>query len=353
MCTAFQDKHSNSLIVQGPPEDVKKVIALIDSIDIPSPQVKLKAFIVETSSTTAQQLGVQWGGLLKNTYFQMSPGQAGTISNTRDAGNSSGTSSTSSTFGGQSPGMTTSSTATNAGTASSALSNAMTPVFGGGTSGQGFAINNPASLTSAATGLGASGTALNFLFGKIGQNVLEAQLTALAEEGKANILSSPSITTMENQTASVENGKDIPYQTVSQSGTNVQWLNATLKVEMTPHVIDGINLRMKIMVKDDQVDENKDSWVQGNPPIYKRETKSNLIVEDGETIVISGLTRDISSGNDSGVPFLSNIPGIGWAFKSKSKSQEKYQILIFITPTILRYKPIENVPQSQSAPAIN
>ena len=375
VCSVIPDEHSNSLILQGPPEDIKKVVTLIDTLDVPPTQVKLKTFIVETSKSTAQQLGIQWGGLLKQTYFQLSPGQAGTSSSTSVGNNSGSTSSlntasypatsstissgntmstagttgnTMSTAGTTSP-ITTMSTGSNTNTSSSSLTNALSPIFGGSTSGQGFAINNPASLTSAATGLGASGTALNFLFGKIGQNVLEAQLTALAADSKVNILSNPTITTMENQQASIEDGKDIPYSTTSNNGTNVQWVHATLKVEVTPHVVDGVNLRMKIMVKDDQVDEDQTNWVAGNPPIYKRETKSNLVIEDGDTIVISGLTRTTNTKIGSGVPFLSDIPGLGWAFKSKSNSYEKTQLLIFITPTVLKEKPVENVPVATTA----
>ncbi len=295
--------------------------------------------------STAQQLGIQWGGLLKNSNFQLSPGQAGTITSTNSTGNTGTTSATSTTTGGTAGStLATSSTASNATTGATGVTNAMTPIYGGGTSGQGFGINNPASLTSAATGLGASGTALNFLFGKIGENVLEAQLTALAADNKVKILSSPTITTMENKEAYTENGKKIPYVSTSQNGTNVQFADALLRLQMLPHVIDGSNLRMNIVVKDDQVDENQSNWVQGNPPIYKRETRSTLVVEDGDTIVISGLTRDTVTNGQSGVPFLGDIPGLGWAFKSKSTTVERAQILIFVTPKILKEKPIAPVP---------
>ncbi len=335
------DQYSNSLIVQASGADAEKIIQLIEKLDQPRPQIKLKAFIVQTDRTTAQQLGVQWGGLLKGSNFQLAPGQAGTITSTSTTGNAGSTNATVGTLNnsGDSGGL-----ASNTVTNSTSSINAMTPIFGGGTSGQGFAINNPADLTSAATGLGASGTSLSFLFGKIGENVLEAQLTALAEAGKVKILSSPTITTMENKEAYTENGKKIPYVSTSQNGTNVQFADALLRLQMLPHVVDGTNLRMNIVVKDDQVDENQNNWVQGNPPIYKRETRSTLVVEDGDTIVISGLTRDTVVDSSSGVPFLRDIPGLGWAFKSKGSSIEREQILIFVTPKILKEKPIEPVP---------
>ncbi len=339
------DHYSNSLVIQASRDDAEKIIQLVEKLDQPRPQIRLKAFIVQTDMSTAQQLGIQWGGLLKNSNFQLSPGQAGTITSTNSTGNTGTTSATSTTTGGTAGStLATSSTASNATTGATGVTNAMTPIYGGGTSGQGFGINNPASLTSAATGLGASGTALNFLFGKIGENVLEAQLTALAADNKVKILSSPTITTMENKEAYTENGKKIPYVSTSQNGTNVQFADALLRLQMLPHVIDGSNLRMNIVVKDDQVDENQSNWVQGNPPIYKRETRSTLVVEDGDTIVISGLTRDTVTNGQSGVPFLGDIPGLGWAFKSKSTTVERAQILIFVTPKILKEKPIAPVP---------
>lgn len=320
ICSAVADRHSNSLIIQGPPEDAEKVVKLIEKLDQPRPQIRIKAFIVQASHDVATQLGVQWGGKYSGNNFQLSPG-------------------------------TTSGSATT-GTEVHTLSEVQstTPIFGGAKSGQGWGVNNPAGLTVDPTGLLQSGTALNFIFGKIGANVLEAQLTTLAAESKLKILSSPTITTMENLSASVENGKDVPYTTTSQNGTNVQWAKATLKLEMLPHVVDGTSLRMKIMVKDDQVDTNQSNWVQGNPIIYKRETQSNLVVEDGDTIIISGLTRDTVNDGQNGLPYLSNIPVLGWAFKSKSKEVIREDMLIFITPTILKEKPIPSVPPVAGQP---
>lgn len=400
-CSVVPDQHSNSIIIQGPPSDAERLVALIEELDKPRPQVKLKAFIVQTDQATGRQLGVQWGGLLKNSNLRVSPAQTGT-STTTLAANNAGSSSASSTniinkpqdtsnttLSGSSSnsasnavtgqtvttvnpdGTTTTTTTTtstpasatdiataaaatallgatglasNSSTGSTALNSTASPIFPGGTSGQGFGMNFPA-LTSALTsgsGLGAAGAGVNFLIGNLGGNVLEAQLTALASEEKIKILSSPTITTMENVSAFVENGKDVPYVSTSQNGTNVQFAHATLKLEMLPHVVDGSNLRMKIMVKDDQVDTN--NTVQGNPYIYKRETQSNLVVEDGDTIVISGLTRDEVSDSQSGVPYLSDIPGLGWAFKTKGSNIVRNEIFIFVTPTILRDKPIAPMP---------
>ncbi|MYL82413.1 type II and III secretion system protein [Desulfovibrio aerotolerans] len=340
-CSVVPDQHSNSIIIQGPPDDAERLVALIEELDKPRPQVKLKAFIVQTDRETGRQLGVQWGGLLKNSNMRISPAQTGTATTTTATGN---TATTTSTIGTGANSGQTGSLASNSNSGDAASSATASPIFPGGTSGQGFGMNFPAlndSLTSA-SGLGAAGAGVNFLFGNIAGNTLEVQLTALAEENKIKILSSPTITTMENLSAFVENGVDVPYVSTSQNGTNVQFAHATLKLEMLPHVVDGSNLRMKIVVKDDQVDTQ--NTVQGNPFIYKRETQSNLVVEDGDTIVISGLTRDTIGDNESGVPYLSDIPGLGWAFKTKGSSIKREEIYIFVTPTILKDKPIAPVP---------
>jgi type IV pilus assembly protein PilQ len=311
ICTVVADAHSNSLIIQGPPDDAEKVVQLIEKLDQPRPQIRIKAYIVQTSHEVAQALGVQWGGKYSGNNFALTPG-------TTSAADSTGTTAI--------------------------------PIFGGAQTGGGYGINNPASLTADPTGLSQAGTALNFIFGKIGQNALEAQLTALATDNKAKILSTPTITTMENLPAFVENGKDVPYVSTSQNGTNVQWAKATLKLEILPHVVDGTNLRMKISVKDDQVDMS--NTVDGNPLIYKRETQSNLVVEDGDTIIISGLTRDEISNGENGVPYLRNLPLLGWAFKSKSSDVKREDMLIFIIPTILKEKPIPPVPAASEQASV-
>ena len=178
------------------------------------------------------------------------------------------------------------------------------------------------------------------MFGTIGGNILEVQLNALQIEGKLNILSSPSITTLDNQKAFTENGAKVPYvtQEVSSTGavtSSVKFEDVVLRLEITPHVIDGKNLKMKILVKKDEVDERENNKVQGNPRIIKKQTETSLIVRDGETIVISGLTKQVLQEGESGIPGLKDFPVLGWLFKGTSKGQSMEEVLIFITPTIL------------------
>ena len=307
------DEHSNSLIISAIRQDLEEMLPIIEKIDKPTHQILIKANIVEATKDTARNLGVQWGGMYgrrvgRDTLYVT-------------------------------PGGTTAGTATGAaGTTGvgpySPFAGAYTPTAEGdkGIAGQGYGVNMPA----AAIGTAVPGS-LGLIFGTIGGNVLELQLSALQQDNKINILSSPSITTLDNQTAYTENGERVPYVSTATSTTgitqDVKFEDAVLRLEIKPHVIGEKNLKMDILVKKNEVDNTRN--VLGNPYILKKETKTTLIVQDGETIVISGLTKQRTGGTESGIPWLKSIPGLGWLFKTLGTSESMEEVLIFITPTIL------------------
>jgi type IV pilus assembly protein PilQ len=301
------DDHSNSLIISAIADDLQKMMTIIEKIDKPTHQILIKANIVEATKDTARNLGVQWGGMyagaLGDHTMYVTPG-----------------------------GTTTTGTAP-----TDPLGGKYTPLAGApGLSGQGYGINFPLS-TTAITAAGGAGS-LGLLFGTIGGNILELQLQALQKEGQINILSSPSITTLDHQMAYTENGEKVPYVSTSTSGgvttQDVKFEDAVLRLQITPHVIGEKNLKMDILIKKNEVDATGRN-VLGNPFIIKKETKTNLIVKDGETIVISGLTKQRSTDSDAGIPWLKSIPGLGWLFKATGKAQSMEEVLIFITPKIL------------------
>jgi type IV pilus assembly protein PilQ len=286
------DEHSNSLVVSATREDMARILPIIEKLDKPTPQILIKANIVETTKGIARDLGIMWGGYNKGSK----------ISGNDDLIVTGGSVSPSGSLG-----------------------------------AQGLGVNFPSPNISLQT---ASGS-LGLLFGKIGGNLLEVQLQALQNDNKLNILSSPSITTLDNQKAYTENGERVPFVTLSTSGTGgtptqtTTFIDVVLRLEITPHVIDGKNLKMTILVKKDEVDTTrKDSL--GDPYIIKKQTETVLIVKDGETIVISGLTKQTKSASGNGVPWLKDIPILGWAFKSDSRSDQMAEVLIFITPHILQ-----------------
>jgi type IV pilus assembly protein PilQ len=307
------DEHTNSLVISAMRDDLAKMLPIIEKIDRPTPQILIKANIVETSKNVARDLGIKWGGW-----------------NSRNVG---GNDSFIVTGGSGVPvgGIGGSSTAPS-------------------TQRSGMGANFPAGAAGAAildAARGPLGT-LGLMFGTIGGNLLEVELQALQKDSKVNIISSPSITTLDNQKAFTENGKRVPFVTLT-AGTagaaptqTVTFENAVMRLEITPHVIDGKNLRMKILVAKDELDFSRADTMLGNPIIIKKLTETSLIVRDGETIVISGLTKETSGDGDAGVPWLKDIPLFGYLVKADNKNEAMEEVLIFITPHILPVQKDQN-----------
>lgn len=308
------DEHSSALVIRASREDIARMIPTIEKIDQPRQQITTKAIIVEATKTAARNLGVQWGGIYSNKW--------GSQNYWLTPGGSQG--------GGSSTGIVQPATP-NSYTAAGSTSGLST-----GLGGQGFVTNFPIGQ-AAVTAAGGMGS-LGLMFGTIGSSLLEVQLEALENDGVVNILSSPSITCLDNQMAYTENGQKVPYVTTSTAGgvasQQVNFEDVVLRLEITPHVIDNETLRMKIKVKKDEVDPIKN--VLGNPYINKKQTETLLFAKDGETIVISGLTKQNITKTDTGIPFLMDIPVLGYLFKAKGVSEDKEEILIFITPHILK-----------------
>ncbi len=291
------DTHNNALIIQAIAADTERMLRLIQKLDQPRAQVLLKAHIVEATKDTARELGVQWGGRYRssanrnNERFYVSPGEGATIPGTR-----------------------------------------ADRVPWGGTSPVGPVVNFPADVAE-------KGSTLSLMYGIIDGNILEFQLSALQSEGKLNILSSPSITTLDNQMAFTENGERVPFASIDEDGTmDVEWEDAVLRLEITPNIIDNQQLKLAIKVKKDEVDLSR--TVMGNPFIIKKQTETNLVVANAETIVISGLSKQRQTLSEDGVPGLKDISGLGYLFRNDARGQVMEEVLIFITPTILPYRPV-------------
>jgi type IV pilus assembly protein PilQ len=180
---------------------------------------------------------------------------------------------------------------------------------------------------------GATASSFGFIYQEVGKMLLAAQLTALQDEGKLTILSSPSITTLDNQMAMIESGRDVPFQTVEDGEVNIEYKKAVLNLTVTPHVIDNQTLKLAVKVNKDEVDFSQ--TVLGNPTIITKKAETNVIQADGQTLVIGGLGKETDSNDRSGTPGLLDVPVLGWLFKKEGKRNEKEELLIFITPTIL------------------
>jgi type IV pilus assembly protein PilQ len=283
------DLHTNSLIINALRNDMVAILSVVEKLDKPTPQVLIEAYIVEANKDVARELGVQWGGAAKITGVNDTIHFTGQNNNVLGQG----------------------------------LGTAVNPSTG-----------NVVDLPAAAgpfSGLGP--TSLGFIYQNVGKFLLTAQLTALQDEGKVNILSSPSITTVDNQTALIESGRDIPFQTVEDGEVNIQYKKAVLSLKVTPHVIDNLTLKLSVKVNKDEVDFSRQ--VLGNPTITTKNAETNVIQANGQTLVIGGLNKETTTDDRTGTPFLMDIPLLQWLFMTKGESNQKEDLLIFITPTIL------------------
>ncbi|MCG2831472.1 MAG: type IV pilus secretin PilQ, partial [Desulfobacteraceae bacterium] len=289
------DKHTNALILHATRNDIESILPLIEELDRPTPQILIEANIVETSKETARELGIQWGGVYKRNM----PGDKTEWV----------------TSGSRSDGI---------------LGDTLDPTTGIDPT-SGLAVNFPTSGTSI------TGTAmtLGYVIENLGKHVLAVQLSALETEGKLNILSSPSITTLDNQEAFIESGREIPYQSATSEGTaDTEFKSAVLSLKVTPHVIDDKTIKIEIETNKDEPDPTYTT----EPPIITKKAKTTVVLFDGQTTVIGGLSKETTSESESGIPWLRNIPILGYLFKGEYKSREMEEILIFITPHILKEK---------------
>jgi type IV pilus assembly protein PilQ len=171
------------------------------------------------------------------------------------------------------------------------------------------------------------------MIGKSTSEFIDIQLSAMEDEGKVKVLSSPKIITQDNQPAYIESGDEIPYQTIEEGGAfEVSFKKAVVSLKVTPHVI-GNNIFMDITINKDT---KGGTTVRGDIIINTNELTTKVMVVNGETVVIGGLIEQTNSDTLNKVPFLSEIPLLGWLFKKNTKVNDKNELLIFITPSVLK-----------------
>lgn len=275
--TISVDARTNRVIVNDIGPRIEKMANLLKYLDIPEKQVLIEARIVEATSTFTQDLGIQWG-------IHYRDGSASLLGiNKLDTG-----------FGG--------------------LITNLPPV-------PGF----PAA--------GTAGGAMGISFGKLTSNIqVDLRLSAAAENGEIKIISTPKVVTLNNKAAKISQGQMIPYSTVSAEGTKTEFIEAALTLEVTPHITADGGVSMKIKATNNSAGSAATGVA---PPINKKEATTELLVQNGETTVIGGIYVDSDSNTDTGVPYLKDIPLLGWLFKSNNQNKTKTELLIFITPKIV------------------
>jgi|SRR3989339_397130 len=163
--------------------------------------------------------------------------------------------------------------------------------------------------------------------------ILDLQLSALEQEGHAQIISSPELMTMNKQSATIESGEDIPYQEQTRNGgTSVMFKKALLKLKVTPEILPNKKILLQLVVNQDKVSS---LLIQGSPAIRTQQLQTQVLVDNKHTIVLGGIYEQMDNQSDNTIPFFGKLPIIGSLFHDQNKQHERKELLIFVTPEII------------------
>jgi general secretion pathway protein D len=316
--TIWADVATNALIITAPPKIMKSLMAVIDKLDIRRAQVQVEAIIAEVDMNKSSNIGVQWlldGGTSAGVGIVNLPGSGTSIVDLAVAALSV--------------------------TGSNNLNNNLNNLNG----------INSTGTTTGTTGLSSStvGTGATFALGTFNSNTgkgFAALIQALRSDGSSNIISTPSVITMNNEEAEVKVTQEIPLitgsyssSTASVSGTTspfttIQREEVGTILKVTPHINEGNSVQLKI----EQEDSSPGAKLTDSADIStnKRSIKTTVLIEDGGIIVLGGLMSDTVTESEDRVPGLGAIPLLGNLFKSRSGSRQKKNLLVFIRPRIMR-----------------
>ena len=294
--TVSFEERTNMLIVTDLQRNIDEIVKLVAELDKPEAQVEIEAKIIRTNSDTARALGLKWG-------FN---GRAAP-----ELGNTSGLA------------------FPNRGTAGGRV--------GDTTQGPNDPRATPLERNATAVNLGAPGatSALGISLGAInGALGLDMEISALAHEGKATILSTPRVTTQNNKMAEITRGFQVPIQMVTNNTITVTFKDAALKLLVTPQITGASTVIMKITLENGTPDFSRS--VNGNPSINTQRADTQVQVPDGVTTVIGGIVESQETINTDSTPGVARIPLLGKLFKRVDKRSEQQELIIFITPRIIR-----------------
>ena len=283
--TVQVDARTNTLIITDLAERLTTATDLIAKLDLAQPQVEIEARIVQTNKNYARALGVQWGfnGVVSPAL-----------------------------------GNTTPLAFPNSGSLSGST--------GGATGGQPTAVN---------LGVNGAPSAVNLALGSVnGAFNLDVALSALETSGNGRLLSTPRVTTQNNIAAEMTQGVQIPIQTVSNNTVTVSFRDAALTLKVTPQITAANTVIMQIAVENSQADFSR--AVNGIPPINTQRANTSVLVSDGATTVIGGVYVTNQQNQNDRTPGVSRIPLLGWLFKRDSVNDTSTELLIFITPRIIK-----------------
>ena len=272
------DERTNTLIVQDTAAKLQEVRDLMQVLDVPVRQVMIEARIVTAESSFSERIGVRWGAFASDNLGNSGIGAS--IGSGFDDG---------------------------------AL----------GTATQGLNVDLvPAGAQKGAFSLGLAANDVQ----------LNLELNALEAEGRGEVVAQPKIVTADQSPASIQQGAQIPYSTVSDGGTNVQFQNAVLSLDVTPQITPDGNVIMELAIAQDSVGGTTSD---GQIIIDTRKLNTTVLVGDGETIVLGGVFEETNNNDVEKVPVLGDLPLLGKLFRNKVVIEDKKELLVFITPKLI------------------
>ncbi|TLM68925.1 MAG: type IV pilus secretin PilQ [Deltaproteobacteria bacterium] len=286
------DKASKKVLLAGPSSQLDDLVTMIEDLDRPEQQVMIEARIVEAKTNFLRELGVNWGIHYDNDG-------ATTESNTLNNAN--------------------------------------------------LGLGGAFALTPPAAGIGGAGSVLGMSFGTLGVNsvTLDVRLSALESSGDGKVVSTPKVTTLNGSQATIEQGRSIPYTTISDDGAKTEFKDAKLILKVTPEINPNGTMILDLDISNDSAGAIVPTGSGTAVSIESKKAKTKLMLNSGDTTVVGGVYVDITDDSESGVPWLKDIPYLGYLFKSTRKSKERRELLIFITPRILA--PLEPPPVASVA----
>lgn len=281
------DTRTNTLLVQDTAENLTDVRKVVAALDIPVKQVLIESRIVIANEDFSRDLGVRFG-------YSQNLAATGKQEVNAIGGSSAGDV--------LYPGTTTFNT--------NALENYMVDL----------PIANPAG-------------AFRWSIGRVGSYLLQLELSALQTEGRGEVIASPQVITANQKEATIESGTEIPYQEAAASGaTSVSFKKAVLSLKVTPQITPDDRIIMDLTVNNDSIGQ----VFAGVPSIDTKQVETQVLVENGETVVLGGVFTSTNNNDRSSVPVLGEIPYLGNLFKNSRVSSKKRELLIFVTPKILK-----------------
>ncbi len=295
--TVTVDERTNTLIIKDVAESIENIHKLIGKIDIPVRQVMIEARIVSATDSFSKEIGVRWGILSNgaaNNRNLLVGGSNQTLWDLKD------------------------------------FDVETTTVNGQTVSYPKYDISRPDNLN---VDLGVANPAGRIAFGLLSMSdvMLDLELSALQADNRGEVISTPKILTADKQTAKVSSGTQIPYQEASASGaTTTSFKEAALSLEATPNITPDGKIGLQLVITN-----GTPTIINNQVAIAEDSISTNVIVEDGQTIVLGGVFKNRTSNEVSKVPFLGDLPYVGRAFRKDVRNNSKEELLIFVTPKLI------------------